>query len=272
MKKIVLITGASSGFGKATAERLLAQRNCIVYATARRTEPMQSLADNGARVLSMDVTKDEDVNKVVEQILREENRIDVLIANAGFGAYGFVECVSMEDIKYQYEVNVFGVARCLHAVLPAMRKQRHGKIIITESLVSNVSLMGLGWYASTKHALKGMSKALRQELKPFGIEVATIEPGAVKTGFRDVAVPSMLAKELPEDYQQAQKNFCELIDTSYKAASSDESTVKAIVSAVNNRSPKAVYRTTIDSKLSFLLGFIPVKMFDFIVRESFKHS
>lgn len=152
---------------------------------------MRDLQDKGAHVLHLEVTDTKEVNKVVEQLITEQGRIDVLVNNAGFGQYGVVEAVSEEQVKYQFDVNVFGMHRLQQAVLPHMRKARAGKIINLASIVSHVSAPILGWYASTKHAIKGMTEALRMEVRDLGIQVVEIEPGAVRTSFEEVAFGTM---------------------------------------------------------------------------------
>ena len=168
-KKVVLITGASSGIGKVTAEKLL-EKGYVVYATARRLKKMLDLESKGANILKMDVTSDGDVNSVVDKIIQEQGRIDVLLNNAGYGSYSTVENIPMEELKYQFEVNVFGQGRLIKAVLPYMRSQKSGRIINMSSMVGIVSTPLLGWYAASKHATEAMSDALRLELKGTGID------------------------------------------------------------------------------------------------------
>jgi NADP-dependent 3-hydroxy acid dehydrogenase YdfG len=246
-KKVVLVTGASSGFGQLTAEKLLEQGH-IVYATARRVERMDDLKKKGARILKIDVTDNDSIITGVKQIIEEEGKIDVLLNNAGYGTYGIVECVPMEEIQRQYDVNVFGMGRVLQAVLPYMRERKKGRIVITTSIVSHISMAGLGWYASTKHALTGMSIALRQEVKNLGIDVVMIEPGTVKTGFDSVAFATFDKIEHPADYEQVAKGFRKFLAGMYAKSPGPESTVAAMVEAVNARKPKTVYKTTSDAK------------------------
>lgn len=247
-KRIVLITGASAGFGHDTAKELLL-RGYTVYATARRLEPMADLKDMGAKLIKLDVTKDDDVLRAVEQIMTEEGRIDIVYGNAGYGTYGNIENISLEEIKYQYDVNLFGQARIIQAVLPHMRKERSGRIILTASLVSHLSTAGMGWYASTKHALLGMGTALRQEVKDLGIDVVMIHPGAVKTEFANVAVEKMDSIEYPEDYRLLMKGFRNNIVNSNKTSPGPESTVRAMVTAGTVKKPKTTYNTTRDAKI-----------------------
>lgn len=152
MKKVVLITGASSGIGKETAI-LLAQQNYTVYAAARRLDKMQDLLKHGIQLTELDVTNDESMLKTINDILSKEGRVDVLINNAGYGSYGALEDVSIEEAKRQFEVNVFGLARLTQLVLPGMRKQNRGKIINISSMGGKFGEPHGAWYHSTKYAL-----------------------------------------------------------------------------------------------------------------------
>ena len=268
MKKVILITGASSGFGEGVASKLLKTGKWTVYATARRLEKMQSLANKGAKLLKMDVTSQEEINEGVNKILKEEGRIDALLSNAGYGSYGMVENISLEEIKYQYEVNVFGTARLLKAILPSMRKQKSGRIILTTSLVSNISMVGLGWYASTKHALRAVGVALRQEVKDLGIEVVMIEPGGVKTEFADVALAALNKVEHASDYQNKVNAFKNYIRKFNEKSPNAKSTVDCIYKAITEDKPQAIYRTTLDAKfLPTIKNIVGEKVYDKIVKS-----
>lgn len=246
--RVVLITGASSGFGKLTAEKLL-DLGYIVYAAARNIEKMQDLKTKGALILKMAVTNNATVLSGVKQMVKEQNRIDILLNNAGYGSYGMIETVTIEELQYQYDVNVFGMARVLQAVLPYMRKQRSGRVIMTSSVVSQISSAGLGWYASTKHALNAMSVALRQEVKGLGIDVVMIEPGIVKTGFGNIAMATLDKTSTPADYQELLAGFRKYMEKGYENAPDPRSTVAAMVEAVTDDKPKTLYRTTMDARL-----------------------
>lgn len=184
-QQVVLITGASSGIGKATAERLLAEGH-IVYAAARRVERMAEIKEAGGVPVRMDVTAEQDIVDVVAQIMREQGRIDVLFNNAGFGQYGSVEDVSMERARYQFEVCLFGLARLTQEVLPQMRKQGSGTIVNTSSMGGKMYTPLGAWYHAAKHALEGWSDCLRLEVEQFGIRVVVVEPGLIETEFGEV--------------------------------------------------------------------------------------
>lgn len=265
MQKVIWIVGASSGFGRDCALKLLQMGGYKVFVSSRRAELMQDLVAKGATALPLNVCDETSVNAACQVILEQENRIDALLANAGLGVYGMVEAISMEKIEYQFNVNLFGVARCLKAVLPQMRQQKSGRIVITESLAAHASCIGIGWYAASKHALRGMHTALRQELHGTGVKVIAIEPGRVKTDFWQTAgadIPNNI-----KDYQQVTDNFVAYMDKpTYWQTPNTDSTVKAMIHALTADKPKTVYRTTKDAKLfPLLMKFIPNWLYDKIV-------
>lgn len=257
MKKIVMITGASSGFGYALALALLTKGH-TVYAGARRLEAMKPLANKGAHIFKLDVTSQESIKAMVDALILQEGRLDAVYTNAGYGEYGVIEEPNLDKVKAMYDVNLFGVARVHNAVLPFLRQQGFGRLIITASLVGHIAIPGIGWYASSKHALRAMSEALRMELSSFAITVTLIEPGAVKTGFDTVAVPALDEVSLKGPYQDLLTAFTPFIQKSYQNAAGMDSTIKAMVKALESKHPKWVYRTTIDAKgyplLKALLG------------------
>ena len=179
-QKVVLITGTAYGIGKSTAE-LLIEKGHIVYGGDILVEENLYLNDIGGTALEMDVTNQEHIDKAINQIISEQGRVDVLVNNAGLGVYGAIEDVSMEDIYYQYDVNLFGLARVTKAVLPYMREKKSGLIINISSVLGETYGPLAGWYLSTKHALEGWSDALRVELKEFDIDVVVVQPGAINT-------------------------------------------------------------------------------------------
>ncbi len=257
MKKVVLITGASSGFGYGLAE-ILIEKGVVVYAGARRTEAMVGLKEKGAHVFKLDVTDEASVQTFVDAAWHEQGQIDAVFTNAGYGEYGVIEEPNLDKIKAMYDVNIFGVARVHNAVLPYLRTQGHGRLIITSSLVGHIAIAGIGWYASSKHALRAMSEALRMELSPYHIDVILIEPGAVKTGFETIAVPALAAVTRKDAYGDLLSAFIPFIKNSYQKAPGMTSTLKAMVKAFEAKHPKWVYPTTLDAKgypkLKALLG------------------
>lgn len=185
MSKAILITGASSGMGREAAI-LLAREGHRVYAGARRLDRMQDLAEHGITAVEMDVTSSDDNQRAVQRMMDDGGRIDVLINNAGFGLYGPVEDVPLDDARYQLEVNLFGLAHLTRLVLPHMRAQGSGRIINTSSMGGRIFTPFGAWYHATKHALEGWSDCLRLETAPFNIQVVLIEPGLIRTEFGQV--------------------------------------------------------------------------------------
>jgi NAD(P)-dependent dehydrogenase (short-subunit alcohol dehydrogenase family) len=187
--KVVLVTGASSGFGRCIA-RSLADRGHRAYGTSRRP-----VGDDGAvRMLALDVTRDDSVSRCVGELLAAEGRIDVLVNNAGGGLCGSVEDSSLEEIRWQMETNFFGAVRMLKAVLPPMRAQRAGRLITISSLGGLVGLPYQPFYSASKFALEGLSEALRLELKGSGIDATTVAPGDFATGFTAARVFAKAAR------------------------------------------------------------------------------
>jgi NAD(P)-dependent dehydrogenase (short-subunit alcohol dehydrogenase family) len=177
-KKVVLITGVSSGIGQATA-RLLAQRDFTIFGTARNPSGVETIP--GVEVLPLDVRSDESVNTCVDTALKRAGRLDILVNNAGYLLGGVVEEVAVEEAKAQFETNFFGVVRMVKRVLPIIRRQGSGQIINISSGVGLAPLPFVGFYSASKFALEGYTEALRHEVKPFQIKVSLVEPGFVKT-------------------------------------------------------------------------------------------
>ncbi|WP_281194082.1 SDR family oxidoreductase [Halorubrum sp. F4] len=184
VQKTVLITGCSSGIGRATAHAFN-DEGWTVYATARNPADVETLGEAGCELATLDVTDEDDVDRVVDRILDEEGAIDALINNAGYGQFGPIEDVTTDTVHEQFDVNVYGPHRLVRAVLPAMRRERDGTIVNVSSVAGRVSFPGGGVYAGSKFALEAMSDALRNEVREFGVDVVVIEPGPVRTGFSD---------------------------------------------------------------------------------------
>src|SRR5919112_6694600 len=174
----VLITGCSSGIGRATAERLSA-RGWTVYATARRVEAIADLEARGCRVLRLDVTDEDSMQAAVAAVCDEHGAVGALVNNAGYSQSGTIEEVPMDDVRRQFETNVFGLVRMTQLVLPKMRGQRWGKIVNISSMGANFTFPGGGFYHATKHAVNAISDALRYEVQGFGVDVVIVEPGLI---------------------------------------------------------------------------------------------
>ncbi len=189
-KKVALITGASSGIGESAAV-LFHNNGFRVYGAARRVEKMKGIEEKGISVIALDITNDDSIEKCVNAILEKEGRIDVLVNNAGYGSYGAVEDVPMEEARRQFDVNIFGLARLTQLVLPKMREHKYGKIINISSMGGKIYTPFGAWYHATKHALEGWSDCLRIEVKPFGIDVVVVEPGGIKTPWGHIAAENL---------------------------------------------------------------------------------
>ncbi len=242
-KKVILITGASSGIGKETALKLLKEGH-IVYGAARRVEKMQDLATAGGYALAMDVTDDAAMQNGVKQIIEEHGRIDVLVNNAGYAIYGSVEETTIDEARRQFEVNIFGLARLTQLVLPYMREKKSGTIINISSMGGKVYFPLGAWYHGTKHALEGWSDSLRLELKQFGINVVIIEPGAIKTEFGDVMAAPMMERSGQGPYANIARALEKGVTDSYNKpnASSPPSVIAHVISkAIKAGKPKTRY-------------------------------
>ncbi len=183
----MLVTGASSGIGKACAEYLF-MRRCRVYGTSRRTPRVDPRSTPPEAVplfqtIPLDITSDESVEQAVSLVLESEGRIDAVVNNAGFGLAGAVESTSIAEAREQFETNFFGTMRVCRAVLPAMRRQGHGHILNVSSVAGRIGVPFQGTYSATKFAVEGLTEALRLEVAPFGIRAVLIEPGDFRTGF-----------------------------------------------------------------------------------------
>ncbi len=269
-QKVILLTGASSGIGYDTATRL-ARQGHKVYGAARRIDKMQPLKKLGVTPIKMDVTDDASMIAGVNAVLEAEGRIDVLVNNAGYGYFGAIENVSMEEARKQLEVNVFGLARLTQLVIPHMRQQGSGRIVNLASIAGKLALYFGGWYHVSKFAVEGFSDALRMELKPFGIDVVIIEPGGIRTEWGVIAADHLAESSKGTVYEQAALNEANAMKYTYtraKLLSNPSVIAKAICKGVNRRHPKARYRTGMGShSLVFLHWLLPSKWWDGLMRS-----
>lgn len=215
--KTVLITGASSGIGKETA-KLFLEKGYKVIATARNIEKMKDLEKLGCSIFSMDVTNEQSVQTAFSQIHSQNKQIDILVNNAGFCQNGFVEELTLTDLKYQFDVNVFGLIRVTQMVLPKMRENRNGHIINIGSVGGDFTSPGAGAYHASKYALESFSDALRQELNSFGIKVSLIKPGGVETAFVDNSKYPNAIQGNP--YGKMRENFTKMMASILKSSNS----------------------------------------------------
>jgi NAD(P)-dependent dehydrogenase (short-subunit alcohol dehydrogenase family) len=241
-KRVVLITGASSGMGKETAKQLLSE-GYVVYTAARRVDKMADLEELGAPAIKMDITNEEDVVNAVEKIKLHHGGVDVLVNNAGFGLYGAMEDTTIDDAKYQFEVNLFGLARLTQAVLPYMREKRTGRIVNITSMGGKIYTPLGSWYHATKHALEGWSDCLRLELAQFGIKVIIIEPGIIKTEFGTTLLGPMMERSGSSAYAEMARAVASATENSYeKGGGSHPAVVSRTVSkALKARKPNTRY-------------------------------
>ena len=275
-KKTILITGASSGIGYDAAQMLAQQGHCV-YAAARRVELMEPLKAFGVQILKMDVTDEVSMRQGVEAVVQAEGRIDVLVNNAGFGYFGAIENVPLEEARRQLEVNVFGLAQLTQLVLPYMRKQGNGRIVNTSSIAGKMVIYMGGWYNVTKYSVEAFSDALRMEVKPFGIDVVMVEPGAIKTNWGPIAAQHLRESSAGTPYEVPGTRFADNMDWFYQTNMLSKPSVvaKAISRAVNRRHPKARYRCGRFSVIGLWAhALLPARWWDAIMREMgrIKHS
>ena len=267
-KKVILITGASSGIGYNAALRL-AEQGHKVYGAARRVELLEQLRERGVVPIRMDVTDEASMVDGVNSIIDAEGHIDVLINNAGYGYMGAIENVTIAEAKRQLEVNVFGLARLTQLVLPYMRKQHSGRIINTSSVAGKAVIPFGGWYNVSKYSVEALSDALRIEVKPFGIKVCLIEPGGIKTDWGIIAADNLNASSQGTDYENAGLNMARLLRRGYTSnlLTNPKRVAKAITRAVNAKKPRIRYRLGAGSGLIVILhAILPARWWDGIMR------
>lgn len=275
--RAVLVTGCSSGIGHATALRLAAA-GLPVYATARRPESIADLEAAGCRTLRLDVTDEASMRAAVDTIEAEHGAVGALVNNAGYSQSGAIETVPLDDVRRQFETNVFGLLRLTQLVLPAMRERRAGRIVNVSSMGANFTFPGGGVYHATKYALEALSDALRFEVAGFGIDVVIIQPGLIKTGFGDAAVGSM--ESTGDDGEGAYDAFnarvAQATADAYekgplaKLGGEPDTVARAIEKAITTRKPKIRYRVTPSAHL--LIGqrrVMTAGMWDAFLRTQF---
>ena len=268
-KKVILITGASSGIGFDAAQTL-ARQGHTVYAAARRVEKMEPLQSDGVKVLRMDVTDSASMAEGVKTVLDAEGRIDVLVNNAGYGYFGAVENVTMEEARRQVEVNVFGLAELCKLVLPVMRKQGSGRIINTSSIAGKMVLPFGAWYHVSKFSVEALSDALRMEMRPFGVDVVLIEPGGIKTDWGIIAAKHLAESSKGTAYEEDALREAELMHKGYSGnyLSAPRVVTRAISRAVNSQRPQARYRIGSGAFIMvFLHTVLPTRWWDGMMRR-----
>ena len=254
VSKAVLITGCSTGIGRATAERLAASGH-TVYATARRPESLAGLEAEGCRTLALDVTDEASMRAAVASVEEGEGAVGALVNNAGYSQSGAVESVKIEDVRAQFETNVFGLVRMSQLVLPGMRRQGWGRIVNVGSMGGKLTFPGGGVYHATKYAVEAISDAMRFEVKGFGVDVALIEPGLIKTDFAAAAVGALHSGTV-EDGPYGEFNQAVAASTvgayegpSAKLGGGPETVARAIEKAITSPRPRARYPVTPSARL-----------------------
>lgn len=273
VRKVALVTGASSGMGRAVAIGLQ-KDGYTVYAAARRVEAMDDLKEMGIRPLRMDVTIADDIQAALAQVEAQTSGVDVLVNNAGFGLYGAVEDVPMDKARYQFEVNLFGMAELTRRVLPGMRKKGAGWIVNISSMGGKIYTPLGAWYHATKHAVEGWSDCLRFETAPFGIKVIVVEPGAIATEFGKVMTEPLLAHSGTGPYAALAAATAKLTESTYgrpNAASPVTVISKTISRALKAHRPKTRYVAGLFGReFIFLRGLLGDRGFDGLLRMMYR--
>lgn len=266
--KVALVTGASSGIGEAIALQLKAA-GFTVYAAARRVERMRDLASAGVRVLAIDVTDDAALRAGMQQIIAESGRIDVLVNNAGYGSYGAVEEVALQEARAQFDVNVFGAVRLIQLALPHMRSQRCGTIVNITSMGGKLHTPLGAWYHGTKFALEAISDCLRMEVQPFGIDVIVIEPGGIKTEWAGIAADRLRDTSGRGPYARQALAMAKSMDgeASRRRQSPPSVIADTVVRAVRSRRPRTRYAVGFGARpLIFMRRLMSDRAFDGFMR------
>lgn len=258
---VALVTGASTGIGQATAAALQ-NAGFRVFGTSRRAVDQRS---DGVTMLTCDVTDDAPVAKLVDDVLAEAGRIDLLVNNAGMGLLGGAEESSMAQAQALFDVNVFGVFRVTNAVLPAMRRQRKGRIVNLSSVQGFIPAPYFALYSSTKHAIEGYSESLDHELRSFGIRVSLVEPAYTRTSFEaNLAAPDQLL----DIYNSARASMTITVRKSMEKGDAREVVAKTVLAAATDPAPKRRYAAgKMARQVSFLRRFVPAFAFDKSLRK-----
>jgi NAD(P)-dependent dehydrogenase (short-subunit alcohol dehydrogenase family) len=273
--RTALITGCSSGIGRAAAVSLH-NAGLTVYATARRVDSMADLASKGIHTLALDVTDEASMTAAVAAV-EAEGQIDMLVNNAGYGLYGPVEQLPMDEIRRQFETNFFGLVRLTQLVLPGMRRRGSGRILNVSSMGGRITLPGGAFYHASKYAVEALSDALRMEVAQFGIDVVLIEPGPVKTPWNDVAAASLPTGQAGNgDPYAAYKTA---VGASFgrtqagllgRFGSTSEEIAKVITHAVTVQRPRARYLINpVAKSLVAMNRVLPARAYDSVLRRQY---
>jgi NAD(P)-dependent dehydrogenase (short-subunit alcohol dehydrogenase family) len=272
--KVALVTGASSGIGADTAIRLT-NAGYTVYGAARRVNRMRDLEQHGVHVIALDVTDEDSLRSAVDTIIRTSGRIDMLVNNAGYGSYGAIEDVPLDEARKQLDVNVFGLARLTQLVLPHMRAQRSGTIINISSMGGKLVTPLGGWYHASKYAVEALSDALRIETSPFGIHTVVVEPGSIRTEWGTIAAEALReTSSATGAYSGPSEGVAATLAASSQPAARNTSGPdvigKTIVKIAQARRPRTRYRVGFGAgPVMFLRWLLPDRSFDRIIRSAF---
>ena len=274
--KAVLVTGCSSGIGRATAEHL-AGKGWTVYATARRPESIADLQEKGCRTLALDVTDEASMAAAVGAVEEAEGAVGVLVNNAGYSQSGAVEDVPLDVVRRQFETNVFGLVRMCQLALPGMRRQGWGKIVNVSSMGGRLVFPGGGFYHGTKYAVEAISDALRFEVAGFGVDVSIIEPGLIRTSFGDTAAArrgrgDVLRRPVREFNAAVAKSTQEAYEDGAlaKLGGGPETVARAIEKAISRRRPKTRYKVTASARMALATRrLLPDRGWDAFLRAQF---
>jgi NAD(P)-dependent dehydrogenase (short-subunit alcohol dehydrogenase family) len=272
--QVVLITGCSTGIGRATAEHL-ASRGHTVYATARRPESIADLQASGCRTLALDVTDEDSMRAAVDRVVADEGAVGALVNNAGYSQSGALETLDLDAVRRQFETNVFGLLRMCQLVLPSMRERGFGRIVNMSSMGANFTFPGGGAYHATKYAVDALSDTLRFEVQAFGIDVVIIQPGLIKTEFAETA-SSEVAQTGEGPYSDFNARVAQATKEAYEAGplarlgGGPETVARAVERAITTKKPKTRYRVTPSAHL--LVGQRAVmtdRLWDAMLRSQF---
>ncbi|MCU0265275.1 MAG: SDR family NAD(P)-dependent oxidoreductase [Actinomycetia bacterium] len=264
-----VVTGCSSGIGRAVALRLAAA-GYPVYATARRVDTLADLADAGLPTLPLDVDDEASMVAAVDRVVADHGAVGVLVNNAGFALQGTVEETSLDDVRRQFETNVFGLVRLTQLVLPGMRDQGFGRVVNIGSMGGRFTFPGGGFYHASKHALEAVSDALRLEVEAFGVRVSLVQPGPVRSAFADTAVRSIGEGDGP--YAQFRRDLARRYSAAYERgattwAISPDEVAKVVVEAVHSRRPRPRYAVGVVARsLLAARRVAPDRVWDGLVR------
>lgn len=262
-KKVVLITGASSGIGQITGS-LLAKNGYTVFGTSRQPDKIDL---NGYKILKLDVNSEDSVNDCIQKIMDHTGRIDILINNAGYELVGALEETLIHEAKSQFETNFFGVARMVKAVLPIMRKQRSGQIINIGSLTGLLALPFCGYYSASKYALEGFTEALRFEVKSFNIKISIVDPSYFKT---NLAKSAQTSSDSISDYSRMRLQAFSFFKKGDQSGEDPFIVAETIQTIIKSGTPKLRYRVGKNARwIPRMRAMMPAAMYEFTGRRAF---